>query len=405
MSDDHLPTPLPTAIPEVAVRKPRKKELKNLTRREGIWYFHKRVNGKKEFNGRTTPFSLETRDLIVAKAKRDAILRAANGAEVDRVLGRERQSFVKLDAIFEAYRRSPMLRASVPTREANLASLERMVCAVRGPDCRVGELSSTELTWQLVENWQAIRLSAARQACAANLAAFEAAKRAMNSTLAQVQSVFSTQARAAYRALHLPPNIADFATALPVPARKQEDPVHLADEFVMGLLAAAPELQTSDPGAWAAFQLMTWGGLRNRECFYARRDWLEQIPAGYRLSMKPTADFLPKGNSREVILPANIVEAIFAQMRDDHLVPGATKSDRHDACYRRLNQWLKRNGVTAEVGKVGYRLRKFFLKKVAVQQHPFIAQAAGGHSSFQTTQDHYIGKPKMASPIKLSAAG
>ncbi len=179
--------------------------------------------------------------------------------------------------------------------------------------------------------------------------------------------------------------------------------MQLTDSFVSGLLNSVTELQAADPGAWTVFQLMTWGGLRNIECFHARKNWLEEIPNGYRLSMKPADDFLPKGNSRSVILPGNIVEAIFAQMveGDDHLVPARTMTDRDEACYRRLNLWLKGSGVGADANKIAYRLRKYFLKKVAEQQGVFLAQAAAGHSSMQTTQTGYIGKPKMAAPIKL----
>jgi integrase len=197
----------------------------------------------------------------------------------------------------------------------------------------------------------------------------------------------------------------------------------LTDKFVAGLLAAADTLLTADPGAWVAFELMTWGGLRNKEAYHARESWLEPITAGsppavtsYRLSMKPTKDFIPKGNSRAVILPANIAAAILAlqpaknpvtDKKDDHLVPADHESDRHDAVYRRLNAWLKKQGVDEEAGKLAYRLRKYFLAKVAEQQGLMFAQAAAGHSKLSTTQDHYIGKPKMTSPIALvpAAAG
>src|SRR3989442_1168621 len=102
MNETPLTTPLTTPA-EDTVRKPRKRELKNLTRREGIWYFQKVVNGKKEFAGQRTPFTLDTRDLAVAKAKRDAILRAANGTEVDRVLGRSSKKTATLGDIFKTY--------------------------------------------------------------------------------------------------------------------------------------------------------------------------------------------------------------------------------------------------------------------------------------------------------------
>lgn len=381
-------------------------------KRDGIWYFHKFVNGKREFGGRKTPFSLETTDLELAKAKRDMILRAANGAEVDRVLGRNSRPPATLKEIFAAYRAAPTVRASKDTRDRNIADLERMVRAVKGPVFDVEKASSEILTKQLVKDWQVARGATAAAEHAADKAALEAAKRSLNSLLTHVQSLFSREARDDYGKLYLPPNIPEFATALPVAARKAEEPVQLTDDFVSGLLAAADELAAADGGAWTAFQLMTWGGLRNTEALHARTNWLEQVPAGYRMSMKPAADFLPKGNSRAVILPATIAERILALQpandpatgeKDDHLVPAKDASDRHDAIYRRLNTWLKLQGVAEEAGKIAYRLRKYFLSKVAEQQGLLFAQAAGGHSRLETTQTHYIGKPKMAEPIRLTA--
>jgi integrase len=403
-------TPLPT---EKAAHKPRRRELKNLTKREGIWYFHKRVNGKKEFNGRSTPFSLNTRDLLVAKAKREAILKAANGTEIDRVRGREHYAAASMGEIFAAYRKAPTVRAKKKTRKSNIAALTNMVLAVHGDGFDVEGMSSAELTKNLVKEWQAKRVAAAVTACAGDLSKLEAKKRALNSLLTQVQSVFSREARDDYGTFYLPPNIAEFTTALPVAARKQEEPEQLTDEFVSGLLAAADKLKPDDPGAWAAFQLMTWGGLRNTECCHARVSWLERVALGYRLKMKPTGDFLPKGNSRAVILPAEIVDAMLAQLppidtispQDDrYLVPAKHLTDRHEGVYRRLNAWLRGKGVTADAGKIAYRLRKYFLNKVAEQQGVMLAQSAAGHASMQTTEGHYIGKPKMAKPIKLASS-
>src|SRR5580693_1515782 len=140
MDATHLTTPLTTVGAKQGTPrrgKRLKRELKNLTRRDGIWYFHKFVAGKKEFNGRRTPFSLETTDLELAKARRDKILSAANGAEIDRVLGKQHRAAVNLGAIFVAYRNAPTVRANSITRERNIADLARMVRAVRGPEFNV----------------------------------------------------------------------------------------------------------------------------------------------------------------------------------------------------------------------------------------------------------------------------
>ena len=413
MTASDFTTPLTTPAENVT-RKPRKKELKNLTRREGIWYFQKVVNGKKEFNGQRTPFSLNTTDLVLAKARRDAVLKGGKGADLDKALGREGRGAAKLGEIFARYRKAPTVRANETTRDHNINDLTRAVRLVRGAEFNVEAMSSADLTKAFVKQWQTLRLDAAAIECAGNKAALESAKRTMNSLLTHMQSIFSREARDDYGTLYLPPNVAEFATALPVAARKQEAPRQLSDDAVTNLWAAAHELEKTDPAAWTVFQLMTYGGLRNKECVHAQTDWLERVPLGYRLEMKPTADFLPKGNSRAVILPADVVETILAAVKaanealaladlppDPHLVVAKNKTDREEACYRRINAWLKSQGVGEDAGKVAYRLRKFFLNKVSEQQGIMLAQAAAGHSSMQTTQDHYTGKPQMRAPVRI----
>ena len=413
MNEAPLTTPLTTPAEE-SVRKPRKRELKNLTRREGIWYFQKVVNGKKEFAGQKTPFSLETRDLVVAKTKRDAILKAANGAEVERVLGRAVKKAATLGEIFAAYRAAPTVHAKETTRDRNLGDFVRLVRLVRGAEFNVEAAGSEILTKALVKEWQSARLRLATTEAAGDLAALEASKRTINSTLTHVQSVFSREALDDYGALYLPPNVQEFAAALPIAARKQEQPKQLGDDLVGKLLDGAPALKASDPAAWAALQLMLWGGLRNTECLHARVSWLEEVPGAgvYRIAMKAEKDFLPKGNSRTVILPGQIVTALLEQLpaadpvtgeRDDHLVPAKHFTARHDACYRNLNDWLKQQGVTAFSNKIAQRLRKYWAKKLEEQQGIFMAQAGLGHSSMQTTTAHYTGGKEMSVPITLGA--
>lgn len=386
-------------------------------KRDGVWYFHKVVNGKRHFGGRKTPFSLDTPDLFLAKAKRDAILKAATGSEVDRVLGRTKKNPATLGEIFALYRTAPAVRAAAGSRERNIGDLERMVRLVKGETCNVEGTSSAALTRQLVKEWQVKRLEEIVARTADDAAAEQASRRGVNSTLKHVQSLFSREALDDYHSLYLPPNIAEFANALPVAARKQEEPESLADELVQRLLTAAAELRKVDGSAWSAFTLMTWGGLRNKECLYARENWLEEIPAGYRLQLRPADDFMPKGNSRAVILPAAIGVELLAGVAagpqpvapvdgkpvSRHLVPAKNHTDRQVAIYRRLNLWLRLQGVTTEAGKFAYRLRKYFLKKVQEQQGLLFAQAAGGHSSLATTMDHYTGRPKMSEPIKIQS--
>lgn len=315
------------------------------------------------------------------------------------------------------YLEGPTVQASKATRGRNWADLVRIVRLVHGAATDPAVVDIGIVNRELAKDYQRKRLSALEVEAKGNLLAIEAGKRAMNSTLAHAQSVFSRHALEDYHTLRLPPTVRDFADALPVKARKMEEPQALDDEFVAGMLRTVEPLKEEKPGAWAAFQLMLWGGLRNVDCMHARVSWATKEVEGYRLKMVPTEDYMPKGSSGSVMLPRGIFEEIVAlpapatavvelpttgKKDDPHLVPAATKTARHRAIYRELNAWLKKQGVAEEASKIAYRLRKYFLSKVADQQGRLMAQLAGRHADGSTTSDHYIGAPKMQKPIALS---
>lgn len=322
-----------------------------------------------------------------------------------------------LAALEKAYLCAPTVRASAAVRKRNWSDLVRIVKLVHGAAIEVETADVGVVTRELAKEYQRRRLAQVEIEAKGNKLASESGKRAMNSTLAHAQSVFSRAALEDYHELRLPASVRDFADALPVAARRQEEPQPLTATLVADLLAKVEGLKAESPAAWVVFELMLWGGLRNVDALHARRSWLVREDAGYRLSMVPTEDYTPKGRSGSVVLPHNVVEEILALpqasaarivelptegKRDDpYLVPAATKTLRHNACYRTLNDWLKKHGVDEEASKTAYRLRKYFLRKVADQQGRLMAQLAGRHADQSTTDDHYIGAPKMQKPIAL----
>lgn len=323
-----------------------------------------------------------------------------------------------LGELFSAYRTAPTVKANAATRKRNIADFRRLVIEARGEDFDVDKASTVIIAKPLAKDFQRKRLAAAEREHGQDLAALEASKRAMNSTLKHAQSLFSREAMDDYGQIRLPATVREFADAIPVPARKAAEPEQLPDELVGRMMTAMTAHKETDPAVWVTFQLFVWGGLRNIECFHARRSWLEKIPAGYRLQLKPAGNFIPKGRNTSRVLPGPIVEEILALARpqvvtvaaagakleeQDHIVPAMNPTDRHDAIYRRLNAWLKdEQKVTEEAGKFAYRLRKYFFKKVEEQQGLLLALGAHGGSSMSTLTDHYTGRPKMAEPIKLT---
>lgn len=396
----------------------------NLLGKAGIWTVRKTATSPVTCKVYYFKKSMKTADL------RTAIIKAL--PQVEAFLARVKDpagptvsptgEISTLAELFDAYRLGSAIKANPATRERNIADLCRIIKLVHGDTFEIEKATCAILAKSLAKEYQIKRIAAATAQFKKNLAAIEGAKRAMNSTLKHAQSLFSKAALDSYDALCLPPGAREFGDAMEVPARKAEEPERLSDELVKKLRDNTATLYDDDLTAWCGFELMVWGGLRNKECMYIRKNWLEKIPNGYRVKMRAVDDFLPKGRSRAVVIPAAIGDALLAitelrvrlkdgtvrvhpTTKDDHLVPALNVTDRSDALYRRLNEWLRTHGMEAEAGKLAYRLRKYFLSLVAEQQGLLLAQSAAGHASLATTEDHYIGARKMTKPVNLTLPG
>jgi hypothetical protein len=329
---------------------------------------------------------------------------------------RSNSGHLTLAGLEAVYLAAPTVQASEGSRKRNWADLVRIVRFVHGAATDPAVVEMGVVNRELAKQYQRLRLAQVEVEAKGNKLAIESGKRAMNSTLAHAQSVFSRHAREDYHELRLPGCVREFADALPVKARAVEEPVQLTDALVGEILAKVSALKAESPAAWAALQLMLWGGLRNVDCMHVRRSWLVKEEAGYRLRLVPTEEYTPKGRSGSVVLPLVVVDEILGlppprppirRLRkpvlpgDQHLVPACHKTARHKALYRGLNEWLRLHGVGEEANKVAYRLRKYFLSKVADQQGRLMAQLAGRHADAATTEQHYIGAPRMTTPINL----
>lgn len=335
-------------------QRPRKRALKNLMKREGIWYFHKIVNGKREFGGRKTPFSLDTRDLEVAKTRRDAILRAASGAEVSRILGQRVGPMpATLGQVLEAYAAADHPREL--TRTHNAAALKLVIRKARGlTNEQIAALSVTELSGSLVHDFQDAVVKAARaEGIEDGSEAMMRTKYSANRQLAQARSVFANEKP--FRKLHLPiePSWADADDFQGLRLDHSFTPMTQAETDLFA--AKSKEIKVTQPGVYATYLLMQWCGFRNEEVEHCiPSEWLTKTgPTSYVLDVRPRPYFLPKGTPGKVPVPLWLANEILelagaGDWLDEEerergtrwLLRERTATGRYNVTHRAINEWM-----------------------------------------------------------------
>ena len=105
--------------------------------------------------------------------------------------------------------------------------------------------------------------------------------------------------------------------------------------------AAASELAKSDPAVYVAHLFFSRLGLRNIEIVNARLHWIDNRRIG--IVDRPEEDFFPKGCEGWAPIAADVLEEILRfqpHCVDGYLVPGANRTERHHAVYRRHSNWV-----------------------------------------------------------------
>lgn len=385
------------------------------------WYFKKVVNGKREFNGRKTPFSLETSDVNVAKAKRDAILRAGNGAEIDRVVGRSSKPVAKLSDLEAAY-----LAADVPreqTRKKNLAALRRIVERA-GQSWTTGTVA--DLTRDTVTKFQDWTVATARakghddegEDMLRN-------KYSADRTLIQARSIFAYERP--FRALHMPRPAGFLEADLFDPPRDLRYTPMSAEELAL-FAAECFELKARALGAedalererasgiFALWLCMRYLGMRNIEVEFCRpREWIVRGPLGWLMRIQDRPEIRAQG---ELVAPAFRVkgagstrelpvadwlcaELLHLSAGRDFLLPGRTVTDRHEISHYALNEWMgevydraiERGVLTPATGpRTAYDWRKQAGSEIYAKTRDILATSKWlGHTSVHTTTRWYVG--------------
>lgn len=407
----------------------KKKELKNLKKRGGIWYFKKIVGGRVE------SVSLQTGDLEVAKARRDKLalkMVQEKWEEIDQV--RTKRNLATIGEVCARFESATDLQLNPKTTADYVWALKHLIKRARPGTVNVENLPCTILDAGLVREFQKQCLAAvpAGERLMADTAAVSA-----NSILRQARSVFSRRAlkRNVYEGLVLP-KLDGFLTAPMLNTLKRDTYVKPDEELLKRVWKGAYMLRDgvalvgkTDPPSreryggqggtelhgppwkrpvlWVIFWLASQTGLRKNELMCMRARWFQgQAGPAPTIRTMFEADFVPKGK-RERLVPIapGVAEEWLRVAKENgwstdpeaHVLPGGRW--QKDEMFKEFGAWMKEQGWTRR--QKAHELRKIFASDLTEAGDPYDTQQALGHQDIKTTM-RYAARRKVAS-VDLAA--
>ncbi len=273
------------------------------------------------------------------------------------------------------------------TIRGNSGSLRNIVRTVHGGDPDIKP--TTVLTASLIREFERRRL--ARAQAATNVAPSSGAVQRTRSSTAsfvrQARSVVAVRKMKFYEGLKLP-DLAPFRGES-VQAARRSLPRPLEMKALEAMEAAAPKLAEKDPGVYVAHLLFSRLGLRNIEIVNARTHWISAGRIG--IVDRAEEDFFPKGCEGWVPISKDVLEEIlrFQELATDgYLIPGANKTERHHAVYRRHSKWVSQ--WVKDRSKTSYELRRYAGSRLLdMGATIFEVRDFLRHRDVQTTQQWY----------------
>jgi len=307
----------------------------------------------------------KTNDPVTARRRardyREAIITASYGLANKM---KSRSECVTYREVFDCYETLP-LDANEKSRAGNIKAMERVLKA-NG----LNEASRVDtLAAKLGIVYQQKELAAGANPVT------------INGNIRFAKAVFSRKAMLGYKAMGLEISRdwkEDFfeVGALPEPEQRLEIPTAEQVDAVHAALSA-PD---ADKGAYRAFLLAAYAGLRAGELVAARWDWIEGdvLYVGGR-------EFVAKsGRWRAIRMDPAVLAELVKGDKDGDLIAGAFPDT---AVNTHLLSALHGAGFTAL--KPIHSLRRLYGSKVAMASGLFAAQHALGHASPTTTSKHY----------------
>jgi len=242
------------------------------------------------------------------------------------------------------------------TIRSNARSLRMIVKTVHGGD--PDEKSTALLTDNLIREFEKRQIERAeeRGTAATRSIIVQRARTSTASYVRQARSIVALRKMKFYEGLKLPDLTGFRGETVEAPKRSLPRPLDM--DALTAMEAAAPALAGSDPGAYIAHLLFSRLGLRNIEIMNARVHWINDGTIG--IINRPEEDFFPKGCEGWVPMARDVLDEIvkFQPLcTDGYLVPGANRTERHDAVYRRHSKWVAQ--WIKDRTKTSYELRRY----------------------------------------------
>jgi hypothetical protein len=329
-------------------------------------YLHRPPPGRNDWHVRFTPPSVDgTRRVVfrstgtkeIAAAKRIAAqiiesfwTDSGRGAEPLKL----RNDNATIGQLITRYELNAAQRPS--TIRSNARSLRMIVKTVHGGD--PDQKPTALLTANLIREFEKRQIERVEKRATATTRSklIERVRTSTASYVRQARSIISLRKMKFYEGMKLPDLIGFRGETVESPHRSLPRPLDM--EALTAMNAAAPALSKSDPGAYVAHLLFSRVGLRNIEIVNARVHWISDESIG--IVNRPEEDFFSKGCEGWVPIAPDVLKEILGFQplcTEGYLVPGANRTERHDAVYRRHSKWVAQ--WIKDRTKTSYELRRY----------------------------------------------
>jgi hypothetical protein len=360
-------------------------------------YLHRPPPGRNDWHVRFTPPTIDgtrrvifrstgTKELAAAKRIAARIIEsfwtdAGRGAEPLKL----RNNTATIGELIAKYQENASQRQD--TLRSNIRSLRMIIKTVHHGD--PGTKSMSLLTANLIREFEKRQLERAekRATATSRSTAIQRVRTSTASYVRQARSIVALRKMKFYEGLKLPDLTAFRGETVEAPKRSLPRPLDM--KALTAMEAAETALGKGDPGVYVAHLLFSRLGLRNIEIVNARTHWINEGSIG--ILNRPEEDFFPKGCEGWVPIAPDVLNEILSFQSlctDSYLVPGANRTERHDAVYRRHSKWISQwiKGRT----KSSYELRRYAGSRLLdMGATIFEVRDFLRHRDVQTTQQWY----------------